>query len=123
MSQSYTARRMVRPEEVLSAEVAQLVRDFQRRLRERFGNQLREMRLFGSHARGTAREDSDIDVFVLLEQCDYSVQRDVLNIAGDLFFESNRLVSPTIFGRSQYEAHVAQQRALVTEIQQQGLPL
>jgi predicted nucleotidyltransferase len=36
------------------------------RLRAIFGDRLREIRLFGSYARGEANEDSDIDVLVTL---------------------------------------------------------
>lgn len=37
------------------------------RLRRRFGPRLREMRLFGSYARGEAHEDSDVDVLVVVD--------------------------------------------------------
>jgi len=32
-----------------------------------FGDRLRELRLFGSYARGDADEDSDVDVLVLID--------------------------------------------------------
>jgi predicted nucleotidyltransferase len=37
-------------------------------LRGVFGTRLAEVRLFGSHARGEASEDSDIDVLVLVAE-------------------------------------------------------
>ena len=37
------------------------------RLRPLFGERLRELRLFGSCARGDAHEDSDVDVLVLVD--------------------------------------------------------
>ena len=37
------------------------------RLRAVFGPRLRELRLFGSYARGDANEDSDVDVLVLVD--------------------------------------------------------
>ena len=37
------------------------------RLRAIFGDRLRELRLFGSYARGEANEDSDVDVLVLVD--------------------------------------------------------
>jgi predicted nucleotidyltransferase len=37
------------------------------RLRPLFGGRLRELRLFGSYARGEANEDSDVDVLVLVD--------------------------------------------------------
>jgi uncharacterized protein len=104
-------------------EVQRVVRDFRRRLSEHFGSRLSDVRLFGSYARGAAHEDSDVDVFVLLDRMDYVTQRDVLNIAGDLFFETNLLVSPSVFGRAVYEAHRAEGRPLISEIEEQGVRL
>lgn len=40
---------------------------FRDRLERRFGSRFRELRLFGSFARGEADEDSDIDVLVLVD--------------------------------------------------------
>src|SRR5262249_12346854 len=37
------------------------------RLRRVFGDRLREVRLFGSYARGEANEDCDVDVLVLVD--------------------------------------------------------
>ncbi len=45
------------------AELAPLLRD---RLDALYGDRLVRLVLFGSHARGEAREDSDIDVLVVL---------------------------------------------------------
>ncbi len=102
-------------------EVQRVMRDFQCRLQRHFGSRLRDVRLFGSYARGAAHEDSDVDVFVLLDQMDYEAQRDVLNIAADLFVETNLFVSPSVFGQAVYEAHRDQERPLISQIEQQGL--
>lgn len=40
---------------------------YAKRLRPIFGERLRELRLFGSYARGEADEESDVDVLVLVE--------------------------------------------------------
>lgn len=101
-------------------EVIRVVREFERRLKAHFGSQLHDVRLFGSYARGTAHEDSDVDVFVLLDHLDYVTQRDVLNIGGDLFAETNLLLSPTVFAAATYHHQLAQERPLASEIAQHG---
>lgn len=102
-------------------EVARVVSEFRRRLEGQFGSSLHDVRLFGSYARGTAHECSDIDIFVLLDELDYARQRDVLNIAADLFTETDLLISPTVFGLVTYRQYLEQQRPLVREIDQRGI--
>ena len=48
-------------------EVLQLVHEFHDRLAVLYGDRLKGVYLYGSHARGEAREDSDIDIAVVLE--------------------------------------------------------
>jgi predicted nucleotidyltransferase len=105
----------------ISAEVLRVVREFQRRLAARFGGALRDVRIFGSYARGAAHEESDVDVFVLLDRVDYRRQRAVLDIAVDLFAETSFLISPTIYGEIPFLDHLAQQRPLANEIQREGI--
>lgn len=48
-----------------------VVAEFARELRQRYGEAVHEVRLFGSFARGGAHEDSDVDVAVVLDQETY----------------------------------------------------
>ena len=47
-------------------EVLRLVREFRQRLEPLYGDRLKGVYLYGSYARGEARDDSDIDVAVVL---------------------------------------------------------
>jgi predicted nucleotidyltransferase len=51
--------------------VRTVVAHFARELRRRYGDSVREVRLFGSFARGGAHEDSDVNVAVVLDQETY----------------------------------------------------
>ncbi len=48
-------------------EVEPLLQELKQRLQELYGERLKGLYLFGSHARGEACEDSDIDVAVVLD--------------------------------------------------------
>lgn len=48
-------------------ELDQALREFKRELEALYGDRLRGLYLFGSHARGDAERDSDVDVAIVLD--------------------------------------------------------
>ena len=55
------------PEVEIRADVRTILAELRRGLEAIYGDRLVRLVLFGSHARGEAREDSDIDVMVVLQ--------------------------------------------------------
>ena len=92
-------------------------------LRDRYRDALVGVRLFGSCARGEMREDSDVDVAVVLHAVDGRTKRDVIDLASDIGLEHDVLLSPTVLDRETFERWRAQERLLVMDIEREGLPL
>lgn len=92
-------------------------------LRERYGDALVDVQLFGSCARGEMREDSDVDVAVVLQVVDWRTKKDVIDLASEIGLEHDVLLSPTVLDRRTFERWRAQERLLVMDIQREGLPL
>lgn len=97
--------------------VARLARE----LRRRYGDEVLDVRLFGSFARGEADEDSDVDVAVVLESADWETRRNVIDLATDTGLAHDLLISPTVFDRATYETWRRQERALVLDIEAEGV--
>ena len=82
-----------------------------------------DIRLFGSHARSNAHEDSDVDIAVVLEEAGWETRRDVIDLAADLGLAHDLMLSPTVFDRETYERWCAQDRPLTRDIEHEGIRL
>lgn len=100
--------------EILSTLVSQLSQHYQERLDQ--------VVLFGSHARGEATSDSDIDILVVLEEpVDASVElRQTSQLIAQLCLDNNVLISRLFLSRSRYEA---EHSPLLKNIRREGIVL
>lgn len=98
---------------------------YARKLRERFGERVLSIRLFGSYSKGGAHEHSDIDVAVVFDRVDWPTRREAIELAVDVeeMWDFAIRLMPTTFDRATYELWRAQERALVTDIETDGIPL
>lgn len=117
MSQRMIGLSAMRPARLVSDVLDEL----RRKLRDRFGDELRDVVLFGSYARGEAGADSDVDVLVVLDHAEWAHRRTVIDAATDLGLEHDLLISPTVVDRATYERWSRQRRPLVVDIERDGV--
>lgn len=85
----------LREEEIPFRKTArEALEDFVKKVKQEFGNQLNQILIFGSHARGDATPESDVDVLVVLkEPFDYNVTRNrLIDIAYTVTFDKGRML-------------------------------
>lgn len=92
-------------------------------VREAYGDEVVDIRLFGSHASSSAHEESDVDIAVVLDEAGWKTRRDVIDLATDVGAAHGLLLSPTVFDRAAYERWRLQDRPLVRDIEREGIPL
>lgn len=82
-------------------------------LAARFGPRLHSVRVFGSHAKGQARDGSDVDVLVVLDEVASVADRHMAMVAViDVRLERDLLLQPPVVG----EADLALQARCKTEL-------
>lgn len=84
----------------LSEEEKSALREFKSRLQKVLGNQLIELKVFGSKARGDDRPDSDIDMLVIVSSDDWHICDTVYDVATDILLQADVCISPKVISKS-----------------------
>jgi predicted nucleotidyltransferase len=103
--------------------VRESLADLHARLRARFGERLTQVRLFGSHARGDFRPDSDVDVLVVVKALTRDERREIYDLAEDVNFEW-QVPLATLVWSSEYAQWMRDREFLIVdEIDTEGVAL
>ena len=103
--------------------VSELARALRLQLEEALGPRIREVRIFGSRARGTARPDSDLDLFILLDTSDRQTRRRIGEIAYALEMEHDfdPPISTLVLGEAEFERLISRERRIALDILKEGI--
>ena len=93
------------------------------RLREHFGDRVRGVWLFGSYARGDARETSDIDVAASVAGLTWREKCDAIDLATDAALGSGIPLSALVMEAGEFERLRGLELRLVLDILREGWPL
>lgn len=107
----------------ISSSVRTALERYRDRLRLRFGERLRAVVLFGSHARGQAHEDSDVDVLVVV---DGLTSLEAWEAAGDVApvaIETRLPLAPLPISTERLESLRKSERLLAQVIDSEGIAL
>jgi len=100
--------------------------DFANRLRQRYGDDLLHLVLFGSKARGDFDEESDLDVLVVIRMPDDDYWRywdEIVGIAWDVELAHGFVISLVVKNEDDYAVMQSQQSLLAQNIEQDGIEL
>jgi predicted nucleotidyltransferase len=77
---------------------------------------------FGSRARGDATWESDLDVCVVVDQLTSEDRYTLWNIAWEIGFEQDMLISAVPFSKDEFEHGPCSESPLVLNILREGIP-
>jgi uncharacterized protein len=99
------------------------VTEFVERVRAQLGETLIELRLFGSKARGDARDGSDIDVAVIVSGDRLAAEDAVIDVAFDVNLAHDVYISPRVILAEVLEHPVWRATHFVRALEREGVPL
>ncbi|MFH1077389.1 MAG: nucleotidyltransferase domain-containing protein [Pseudomonadota bacterium] len=77
--------------------------------------------MYGSRARGDSSWDSDFDVCIILERVDSKIDRWIRDIAWQVGFENDRVITTLVFDIEQFEHGPISESTLIDNILKQGV--
>jgi len=103
----------------------------ERRAIERFGDDVKNrlgeyvvrMSVFGSKVRGDFRETSDIDVLVIVKERSLRVMDQIAEITSDLNVEYDLSISPVVFSEQEYDMNAKMASPFSLAVREEGLSL
>ncbi|HNS19064.1 MAG TPA: nucleotidyltransferase domain-containing protein [Sedimentisphaerales bacterium] len=89
----------------MDLKIKRLVDQVKAHLHERYGEGIKRVVLFGSHARGEATKDSDVDVLVLVDQSlnPREVEDSLSDLLYDIVLNEGELVSVIAVTQERFE--------------------
>ena len=99
--------------------------EFVRRIRLDLPDNVVDLRLFGSEARGDAAADSDIDVFVVVqpEEARAALETRIVDVAFDVNLAFNVFISPTVITAAVLTHPVWRETPFIETVLREGVPL
>jgi predicted nucleotidyltransferase len=109
--------------EHLSVNEKKAVEIFVQRLLAEFGQDVADVRLFGSKARGEAGPDSDLDILVLVKRSDYAFKHAILWLAAEISLAYDVLLSPRVVSPEAWQKMVQADTLFYRTVSSEGIPL
>ena len=100
----------------LSEKEKSALEQFKLKTHRVLGNQLIEMKLFGSKARGDDKPDSDIDVLVIAAAEDYRLRDKIYEISTDILLDTDVCISPKIISKNKFEQLCSQSTSFMSNV-------
>ncbi|GIK36386.1 MAG: nucleotidyltransferase [Chloroflexota bacterium] len=104
---------------MLKEKDRQIAHEFQRRLTKVVP--ILDLRVFGSRARGNAAPDSDLDIFIEVETLTPELRQQISEIAWEVGFEFDRVISTIVATRDQLEHGAMGANPLILNIEREGV--
>lgn len=107
----------------LNKNERKVIESFVNELKEKLGDEILSIRLFGSKARGDFQEESDIDIFILVKEKKGKLRDKISDIAAEYFFEYNVPLAPVVYSLFEYEQNKKLSSFFFEQVEKQGISL
>lgn len=109
--------------EDLKKEDCEAIKEFCALLHKGLGKKIRAIRLFGSKVKGNDTPDSDIDIFILLNENEMSLRDEILERALEVDLKYGVYISPRVFFPREMEDPVIKATPFISHLEEWSIPI
>lgn len=99
------------------------VKEFAYRLRDKFPKEVVALRLYGSKARGTSNEESDVDILILVNKRTPEIDEAMIDIVCDILNEFGVFIETVTMSEGDYNGALNYQYPFVINVEKDAIPL
>lgn len=114
---------MAMTKSALSKKEQLLLKEFKDLLLRSFPDEILDIRVFGSRARGQATSESDLDVLIVTRHEDYHLSDRIIDVACDLLLKHHIYISPKVISQRHYDQLEAMDSDFLCQVKQEGILL
>lgn len=107
----------------LTKKERKVLREFKQRLIEKFKNDLLELKLFGSKARGDFHKESDVDVLIVLKKKNKKNEDFIIELTAEIGLSYGINISPIIFSEKEYNYQRKFPSIFIQILEREAIPL
>ncbi len=107
----------------LTVKEQRLLNEFKSLLFQSFPEEIVEIRIFGSRARGEGTAESDLDVLVITRHEDYRLSDQMIDLAFDLLLKHRVYISPKVISQRHYKELEKADSDFLYQVKQEGILL
>jgi predicted nucleotidyltransferase len=102
-----------------------LIEEFKRRLPTEIASHIRQMIMYGSRARGDARQDSDLDLVALVDENNPVLEQALDDIAYNLMwdYDFKPIISLKVFSEARFRGAAAKGFSYYRTIEREGITI
>lgn len=107
----------------LTTRERQALTDFVARLKAAYLDQVRDVRLFGSKARGDSSSESDLDILIVVAGDESHFRRPISRLGSDIDLEYGVVLSELTMSQAQFDWHRRHRAPLYRNLSEESVSL
>lgn len=107
----------------LTKKEKKALKEFKKKIIQKFGKEILELKLFGSKARGDSKRYSDIDVLIVLKSLSKKREDFILGLTTKLLLKYGVDISPCIYSKKQISKYKRIPSIFLQIVEREAIPL